>query len=395
MSDARKRVLGHTPWELLKAYFDERELDISAMVGVGERKRFPLFLDLCESWQERDRHEVIGDFERIDALARQETDYAMLEAAPDREALLAQESEYARAMWLFMKGEAVFNKAEDIAYAVAYRQSTRKWDSFLVAKERQANSGDKARKALADDISDYHRKKDGSGANVAVEIFPRLSALPDSEGHQLVQATVYVEDLPRADVEFENSQIRRKSRRKVWEAAVVYAPVTGILEVVGLKNDSREALAQYFCNHILECDLSDEEFKIRRFNLNVVKSQSSFGFDPADGIFSVKVAKVGLRTFDESLEMSFTCKSRIPDDSINVVSLMDDKIGPMNPLHNGTSVSFLDLAVVMQGRGKRRRKETIHVQLKPNGCNLNDHDERHRMIMNKYLEKWGLLENVA
>ena len=255
MSDARGRVLSRSATGLLQAYFDQQGLEVGDLLGLPERKRHHKFLELCQEWTDAQRGQVLSDFERIDALATHDTTCAMLEALrqDQHKTLLEQPNEYARALWVFLQGEALFNRAEDIAFALEYRNKSRKWDAFLVPKVAEIQTSEAVRQEIEEKVSTYFRQLDGSGSTVVAEIFPRVSAAPDSPGQQLIQMTLYVENLPRTSVEFEGKQIQRKSRRHADEAAVVYCQETGALEVVGRDKLSREMLAKVFCQHVLGC----------------------------------------------------------------------------------------------------------------------------------------------
>lgn len=392
MSDARGRVLSRSPVGLLQAYFDQQALEVGDLLGLSERKRHHKFLELCQEWPDAKRSDVLSDLERIDALATHDTTCAMLEALrPDQhKVLLEQPNEYARALWVFLQGDAVFDRAEDIAFAMEYRNKTRKWDAFLVPKVAEIHTTDAVREEIEDKVSTYFRQRDGSGSTVLAEIFPRVSAAPDSQGQQLIQMTLYVENLPRTSVEFEGKQIQRKSRRHADEAAVVYCQETGALEVVGRDKLSREMLAKVFCQHVLGCDLTNERFKIRRFNLNRLKEPIHFPVQPEDGIIEVRPTLLELRTHDDGLRMEFKCSPRQNHD---LHSLMDQHMGHGNPARNGTWVSGAALSVKMMG-SKGRRQQSLTVRLKPDGCNLNDQNDAHRLLLGKYLEQWGLMESV-
>ncbi|MEY3409867.1 MAG: hypothetical protein RIS02_1594, partial [Pseudomonadota bacterium] len=44
---------------------------------------------------------------------------------------------------------------------------------------------------------------------------------------------------------------------------------------------------------------------------------------------------------------------------------------------------------------KKPRGELLHVAItNPNGCDLKDRSEKQKMIGNKYLEAWGLMERI-
>ena len=74
---------------------------------------------------------------------------------------------------------------------------------------------------------------------------------------------------------------------------------------------------------------------------------------------------------------------------------MQDWYAGNNPLAGSFEIKKVKLSIKFKADDKSPRGKLIHVNItEPNGCDLKDRTEKEKIIGDKYLEKWGIIENI-
>ena len=117
----------------------------------------------------------------------------------------------------------------------------------------------------------------------------------------------------------------------------------------------------------------------------------AFESDPADGIASVKLtmlrlALMGARYERVTIEVD-------PSDRADLCARSAQWFGDADPMRwPEWSVTHATLRIVFHPEPGKTRKTTVPIQLRiPNGSNLRDQTQRHQIISQKYLARWGLI----
>ena len=66
-----------------------------------------------------------------------------------------------------------------------------------------------------------------------------------------------------------------------------------------------------------------------------------------------------------------------------------------NPLASSFEIKRVKLSIKFKPDTKNPRGKLIHVNITdPNGCDLKDRTEKEKIIGDRYLEKWGIVEKI-
>ncbi len=208
---------------------------------------------------------------------------------------------------------------------------------------------------------------------------------------------MFVEGLPQASNEFEADQLVPRARRPVFEAALCHDPAAGTIDVVckggrGVRLD----LASAFMHRLLGSESDPKAVGLRSVNLNGLKSRMPFASDPADGVRRVAVILLRLRDADESFgRITLEVGSEADDEDIWTRSR--EWFEDLDPLRlRNWAVTHATIRIEFHPDKEGGRAKVMSVDLRtPHGTNLKDLPRRHAAVIEKYLLRWGLLQDAT
>jgi hypothetical protein len=400
MSFSLPRFLRHIRLSDLKDYFDLRAIRFPEDL---DWKASPARLSAClkpaiEGLPDAERERVFDDFERIDQLTDEIGQCSLLALFERDGAFLRRlqscHGQQARGLLALLADERTFDHA--IATACAERmRSGRSWSGYLVARSctPSSNSGDID--LLQTDLRALFRELDGSGRRLKIDGFERRACgLRGGPTAKVVHYTIYIEGLPESSVEFERDEPKRRTRRRIIEAAICFEPETGILDVISKGGkEMREGIAKSFAARLLGSDHDLEPVRRRVFDLDRLKRAMSFSTDPADGIKSVTVSQLRL----SGIGGKFARVTIETDEDTDIYTASARWFGDGDPLRRlEWRVTQAKLRIAFHPEANGRRDKVINVELRsPNGSNLKDQTQRHQIVSEKYLHRWGLVRGEA
>lgn len=381
------KFIRNTPVNDLRTYFDRQGFDLQEPVNweAPEREIVKPLLKLVDDLSESERAALTTDSERIAVMTDELSQMALLSVVQDRDRIEAMENAFARALWVFLNHPLAFRRAEEVRYTDNYRQG-RMWDGFLgpvgIAIEPKTERVDDLKRQ----VMAYFRTK-----RAVVEIYRRTRPSFEEPDSHLVQVTVYREGLPDTYLEFDGDELARRQRRPVYEAATTYESATGVIEVVAQGRECREDLARMFAETLLRREIDTERVPLRRFDLSVLLHPFDFPTDPEDGIESVMVTLLRVKPYDGEGERFTIEVNRKADATIHEVA--GRRFGDKNPLEAGYLATKTKLSIRFFPDAESRRGKVLPVNITmPNGCDLKSKTEKERLIGEKYLPRWGLVE---
>jgi hypothetical protein len=311
-------------------------------------------------------------------------------------AIEGMDNSEARSLAALMKDEAGFRKA--LAARLADRLRTgRSWSGFLVTRGSSAGGHSPNEDELAGfeaDIRSIFKKLDGSGRKLSIDRFERNR--PDAAG-KIVQYTVFVEGLPQAANEFEADRLVPRARRPVFEAALCHDPALGTIDVVCKGGRSvRFDIARAFMHRLLGSASDPKAVRLRSVNLDGLKSRMAFASDPGDGVRRVAVTLLRLRDPDESFgRITLEVGSEANDEDIWTRS--GEWFEDSDPLvYSNWSVTQASLRIEFHPGNEHGAAKIVMVDLRtPHGTNLKDLPRRYTTVVEKYLLRWGLLQDAT
>ena len=386
------RVIRNTPAPRLRDYFLWRGLDVGGIYNErsdGRGYTATALLKAVERLDERDLAVLNADFDRIQDMTDEAGQWAMLHVSADRKPLKELGSHYERALWLFIDDPALFRQAEEARFADTRRQG-RMWSGFVGPRGV----------AVSQDPEDHRRFEEKvrlifDTRNARLDLFDRLRVEAKEQLSRVVQAVIYREGLPDAQLVFNVAgDLELQTHRPVYEVSIVYEPESGIIEVVANGTENRARLARLFAEIILRQGILGMRVPLRQYDLSQLLQPYDFPCDPADGIEAVKVMRLNLRR--KGAEKPHLALLTNWEKRETVYDYAQSSLICAQNLWIDYEVAEAIFSV--RTRPVRRslvRGRTINVTISlPNGCNLKSKTEQERMIFDKYLLRWGLLKEV-
>jgi hypothetical protein len=181
--------------------------------------------------------------------------------------------------------------------------------------------------------------------------------------------------------------------RPAVELILTYAPETGAIDVVSHAGDRRRtAVALAFVEELFPADARLEPVRLRRFDLSRLARPQAFPTAPEDGIASVRLVLARVELGGRRERVTFEVGNDGPR-TMHEVSL--EWFGARDLFSLPGRITKVKLAVRFEPRSGQRRARVVPVELtEPHGCNLRDRSDEERLICEKYLRRWGLVQDV-
>lgn len=307
-----KMFMADIPKELLKEYFDAKELP-GPPTTKGLLKDFPwseangtYVDDLFAAWQGLDGQAVAAtesDFRAIHDLANpdgirvlvEEGQFHGLDLAGD---LDPREGFLNKAMWVFLKYPHVF--------LVAHRFFATDNASSLYRRKRTdlpalpPDLTPEVREAFKQAISAYYWKNEGRGKRCHMDVYLR--------GGHVHYFFVHPEDYAGTFMGFTGKgEFSRQPQKPAFEVVFIFDERTGVLELLARgERKTKEALQRIFGSTMLGIDLGPEEKSRRPHDLQCLADRDfEFKGLAEQGIRSITITGLRVRAPGVSVPMSF------------------------------------------------------------------------------------------
>lgn len=384
------RLLRNTPGSELQAYFAQRPVEFPEPVdwtGSNGALVKPV-LKAIDALSEIERERIRLDFERADRMTSDVGQTALMDiASPEQRDILRDiATRHARALWLLRNDEKRFRWAEEASFFENSRRG-RLWDGFVAPAGLEVGREAAHLQALAAEVQEFFRE----GQKIKIEVFDRSRTDLDGEVKELVQVTIYREGLPDSVSVFQGDDLEPLVYRPVYELAFAYEPASGVIEVVAQKKARRTELARMFAKTLLGHAIEGQRIPLRRYDLSVFMTEKEFEHDPEDGIDNVRLRLVKFETFDERAFV--TIEARTEEAAVHGEARR--LFGERDPFLGGHRIVEAVLSVRFKPDTVNPRGRTITIKLRhPNGCDLKDKTEKERLIGEKYLRRWRVVEDL-
>ena len=392
MATAIVQFIRKTPRASLKAYFDENPHPVSAVVNWDDEKSDPVkpLLKAVDEMTDADLAMLKIDAERIHEMTDEIGQRALLSVVSndDIDTYLNLESAHDRALFVFLRTPQAFRHAEDIRYADEYRKG-RMWDGFLGPVDIPV-SRDKAHiEDFEAKVTDYFH----TGGKLKVEIFNRTRSDLEYDAVDLVQIMIYREGLPDSYLAFENNDLVTKVRRPVNEMVITYEPKTGAIEVIADGKECREELVKLFSASLLQSPLDEaQRVPLKKYDISKLLQPCNFPTDPEDGIEQVKVMMLALKPYDNGNKVMLSVTAK---ETKTIHEVSREWFETHDPLRTGFLAAKAKLSIRFKPDSIDRRGKTLPVEITwPNGCDLKGKTTKEQLIGEKYLKRWGLMEEI-
>ncbi|MFN7754786.1 MAG: hypothetical protein ACK5O9_02955 [Holosporales bacterium] len=384
-----------TPKELLKECCEQCAPDIAATHDwkSGNSKKTAEALTEAFATSSREQYAAFKQTaERVTEMTDSLGQAALQACVRNFDTFRSLTNAYARATWAFLHEPTAFRRAEEIHY-LDYRRQGRMWDGFHTQSNLKVQRDAGALAAFKKDVLAWFR----AGNGIKIEIFDRIRPAieEDDQDENLVQITVYREGLPESKPAFvADDVVAPVASRPAYEFGISYEPATGVLEVVADGRETRDHLAKVFCSTLLrDADgVATKRIEPRRYNLQKLMQSCDFPTEPKDRIESVKVTSLRLKPYDEASRLTLETSN---GDSRTIHDVAEEWFERHNPLRRGFLVQQAGLTIRFQADERNRRGRVLTVKIgMPHRCNLKSRSEEERVIGERYLQRWGLVETL-
>ncbi|RLA47309.1 MAG: hypothetical protein DRR42_17685 [Gammaproteobacteria bacterium] len=391
MSAEILRLIKNTPVVSLQKYFETVHNDLVGEVDweTDNKSIKKSLLNVAESVTGENLALLKSDAERVTALT-DELGQSILKHSVSNDELEEYhqlENEHDRVLWLFLKDTQRFRQAEDCWYTDTGRNG-RMWDAFIGPKEIEVSKNDNDILAFKSKIMELFR----AVGKIQVDIYERTRSESDDNQIELIQVMVYREDLPSTQLAFEDENLVSKIVRPVKEVALTYEPESGHIEVVVEGKENRKAIPKIFSEMLLKFPIEGEKIPLKRYNIQSLLKQRALSFDSVDGIESVDVTmlKVARPNSYNTVTLDVATK-----EECSIYEVSKEYFGDNDPLKSGFKLKQVRISIKFMPDDESRRGKILHVKIRePNGCDLKSKSQKEKLIGDKYLEKWGLVETI-
>ena len=389
-----KKFIRNTPEEDLKPFLDGYDLDLPKdFKWQKDSKKYhsQLFNSI---WNVKDEHQpnLFEIIERIHEMI-DELGQAAIQSQPlivSNDNFHNLKSDHARCLWAIQNHPLEFQKAEFCASS-DYKRKSREWSSFVAPQGREVH----ASKENIEEFKQLALEQFNISKKIKVDLFDRIKIDYNNKEIVVFQLVAYHDGLHKSIQTFEQEEVVTKFISSVNEFSISYEPHSGIIEVISDSKENRGKLAKAFANAFLKSKDDIGEIMIKKYDLSKLRSAYDFmkDVDATDLIDEVKVTMLKLGTASgkssTTLEAPFTSQSTIYEFAAK-------SFASNNPLQNPAfEIRRAKLSIRFKSTDKKPRGELLHVAItNPNGCDLKDRSEKQKMIGNKYLERWGLMERI-
>lgn len=392
MSAALKRIIKNLPKKSLEAYFTKFHSDIVGKIDWSEDENTvkKALKEICLALVGEPFALMNAHAERIDALT-DELGKSMLSHAiedDEIEEYWKLDNEYDRSLWLFLKDINRFVKVED-SYYVDTRRHGQMYDGFTGPKNLPVLLDGNPLEAFKTKVLELFR----AVGNIKVEYYKRVRPESEDQEVEIIQIMVYREDLPSMMRAFEGEELITKAYRPVKEFALTYDPEDGAIEVVAEGSQERKKVALIFAETLLQSPIKGEKIPLKQYKIQKLLNPVELSVDPADNIESAKVTMLKVarpnRNNTVTLDVSTKEESKIYD-------ISNEYFGENDPLKNGFKLLEARISIKFKPDDESRRGKVIHVNIgEPNRCNLKSKSQKEKLIGEKYLKEWDLVQTIG
>ena len=385
------RLLRNTPGPELQTYFAQCSVEFPEPVdwNNGGGTLLEPVRKVINALNKIDCARIRVDAEQVDRMTSEVGQTALMDVATpeQRDLLCSKATRHGRALWLFLNDPQRFKRAEEASFFENARRG-RTWDGFVAPAGLEVSRETEHLQALASQIQRFFRE----GEKVKVEVFDRSRADLDGEVKGLVQVTVHREGLLDSVFAFKGEEPGPLVYQPAYELAFTYEPASGVIEVVAPQKARRTELAKMFAKALLGHAIEGQRVPLRHYDLSVFMEEREFDYDAEDGIDDVRIRLAKLETFDG--RMFLTIEPRTEEETVHAAAR--ERLGEGNPFLGGYRMVEVVLAIHFKPDAINPRGRTILIKLRhPNGCDLKDKTDKERLIGEKYLRRWHVIEDLT
>jgi len=387
-----KKFIRNTPEEDLKNFLVGNDIievsDNFKWDGKSKKYHNDLF---CFIWNCEDgkKQNLFDTIDRVHGMSDELGQNALCCVIGANKDFLDQKSDHARSLWAYTNHPEKFKTAE---YFSSYdnKRKSKEWNAFVGPKDREIDKSEENIAKFKNLVLEHFN----ISKKLQIEFNSRSKEDVDGNEFKVCSLMAFHDDLPKSIQAFDQDKVVTKYFSPAKDFSISYEPASGLIEVISNSKDNREFLAKKFANIFLKSADDKFEIRLKKYNLAKFKSYQDLmkDVDLKDGIEDIKVTLIKLKPLNSknstTLESPFSEKRTIYE-------IAENWFAGNNPLSSSFEIKKVKLSIKFKADTKNPRGKLIHVNITdPNGCDLKDRTEKEKIIGDKYLEKWGIVEKI-
>lgn len=302
-------------------------------------------------------------------------------------AFQAQESQFARSLWLYRNKPSYFKEALAARKADQFRQSAACFSGFAAPENLKFHETQQALDAFRAVLAKQFGRKI---EDVAVEFFERhRPEMQGGAGALLYQVCIHYNALPEAAVVVKDSAVAQQQIVRAHLAYITYEPNNGHLEVLSKDKEGREALALAFAQNLLQTQFDGQKIPIKQYDYERLAKPYELDVSNEASVCSAKLVEVTVAgDFRRKLQFKLGY-----GDTFDIHEAARSMLG--------SDFRFSDHAlhgakIAVRIKNGRSRVRTVNIVLSgSNGCNIKSKCETDRALCDRLLYKWKLVKDIT
>lgn len=240
----------------------------------------------------------------------------------------------------------------------------------------------------------------GTGREPAIVVeLDRASGVNENgETTETISIVVYLEGPVQSSLVIRAGSLETEHVRPALRSGIILDRHSGALHVVAKGGKSvRERIAQAFaCASLGGGDIAP--LPLRQFDLSALKHDIAFPVDPADPIQDVWLEEIELHGITGGQPRLLQKRPEARTGAVGDWTQRDSCFGVPYEMIGSPLTKIHRVVIAVRFHpdvGERRAKPILVAITMPNRCNLREHTERERLIVQKYLPLWGLLREIG
>jgi hypothetical protein len=381
------QLIRHAPVDLLKEYFSFLPSMKKIEWSKGNNQILKPLLCSIDELDIKEKKSVIIDFERILTMTDKAGQVAFNNVIKDNKTFYTLQNIYQRSLWAFLHNYDNFVKAEEIRHADGYIQDTT-WDGFIGTRNIELTADCEQVTLFEDKIKDIFEIKE----NIRVEILNRYFYNELSKVSKSFQIIIHYNIVILSCLSYEEGMIITKSIHPVEELIITYDPNNGQVDIIAKGEQCKKTIAKAFANTLLSSPDNPGYLAIMYYNLDRLLQPDSLIILPEDGIEAVKILSLqfqeqrNMATFNIGLSMKH---------AMSIYTLAEKMIEAFNFLELSCKLISATILITFKPDKVHKSGRSLTISIScPNTCDIESKSCEDRVIVNKYINMWNLIEKL-
>lgn len=385
-------LIQHAPVSLLKEYFSNQPFAEDIDWTGGNAEILEPLVNAISKMDNRAQEPLIIEAERIHIMTDELGQDALGSLVHENKEFRKMKNPYHRALWVFVHDNISFKYAEKIHYADRYLKGGI-LDGYIGPKNIDITHSPEQILLFEDRVDEFFDKAEES----KVDIFSRYVINNIGKLVKVFEVMIHLEGMPESHTEFEGEDRARtlvtKITYPVENISITYEPDDGQVDIAFKGDESRREIVKVFAQTLLQSP-DGSKVTLKQYKIEKLMQPYKFVTEPEDSIESVKIMAITLQSLVDGNTIALECS---PEENRSIHDVAHAWFKENNLLQDRASFMLVQVIIFIHlfSDRKNERQEVLSVRITPpNGCEINSKNMQERLIVENYIQLWGLIEEV-